>query len=284
MSFVSNDDTPAAAEAVTVVTGGASGIGAACVAQLLRGGHRVVTLDRTPSIDTSADPSLASALAGGRLLHIACDLAQEDAVCAAFKRIAQGFGRIDGLVNSAGIESRHLLGDMGVGDWDRVLDVNLRGTMLCLREAAPLLHEGGSVVNVASIAGKRMSYSGDAAYTASKGAVLAFTRHMAFELSGRRIRVNAVCPGPTLTPMIHRSLSAERIAAVAETVPLGRWVEAADVAEAIAFLLSPAAAMITGSTIDVDGGMLVSNGTPHRDYLAARQAQRSAPSHQETKP
>ena len=265
---------------VAVVTGGASGIGAATAALLARRGHQVVTLDRA----AVPDATLAGAVADGRLTHIACDLAREDAVCAAFLAIAQRFGRIGGLVNSAGIESRHLLDDMTVADWDRVLDVNLRGTMLCLREAAPLMRHGGSVVNVASIAGKRMSYSGDAAYTASKGAVLAFTRHMAFELSGQRIRVNAVCPGPTLTPMIHRSLSAERIAAVAETVPLGRWVEAADVAESIAFLLSPAAAMITGSTIDVDGGMLVSNGTPYRDYVAARQAQRPMPPQQETTP
>ena len=280
MSFVSNTDNPHDAAPVTIVTGGASGIGAATAALLAQRGHHVVTLDRT----AVPDASLAAAVADGRLTHIAADLAQEDAVCAAFAAIAQRFGRVGGLVNSAGIESRHLLEDMNARDWDRVLDVNLRGTMLCLREAAPLMHGGGSVVNVASIAGTRMSYSGDAAYTASKGAVLAFTRHMAFELSGRRIRVNAVCPGPTLTPMIHRSLSAERIAAVAETVPLGRWVEAADVAEAIAFLLSPAAAMITGSTIDVDGGMLVSNGTPHRDYVAARQAHRPTPPPQETTP
>jgi NAD(P)-dependent dehydrogenase (short-subunit alcohol dehydrogenase family) len=173
---------------------------------------------------------------------------------------------------------------MPANAWDRVIDINLRGTVLCLKKATVLMREGGAVVNVASIAGKRMSYSGDAAYTASKGAVLAFTRHMAFELSGRRIRVNAVCPGPTLTPMIHRSLSQARIDEVAESVPLGRWVTAEDVAESIGFLLSNAAAMITGSTIDVDGGMLVSNGTPHRDYVAARQAQHPAPPPLETSP
>lgn len=274
MSFVPSPTQPPGHAPLSVVTGGASGIGAATAALLAQRGHHVVILDR-------AAPGTPIE---GPVTHMACDLAQEGAVRAAFAQIAQRFGRIDGLVNSAGIESRHLLCNMPLDDWDRVLDVNLRGTMLCLREAAPLMPAGGSVVNVASIAGKRMSYSGDAAYTASKGAVLAFTRHMAFELSGARIRVNAVCPGPTLTPMIHRSLSAERIAAVAQTVPLGRWVDASDVAEAIAFLLSPNAAMITGSTIDVDGGMLVSNGTPHRDYVAARQAQGPTTPAQETTP
>lgn len=276
MSFVAHEDRAP----VTVITGGASGIGAATAALLLQRGHRVVTIDRS----SAPDASLEGARDEDRLLHITADLADEHAVCSAFASIGGVHGRVDGLVNCAGIESRHLLDDMTVGDWDRVLAVNLRATMLCLREGAHWMQQGASVVNVASIAGKRMSYSGDAAYTASKGAVLAFTRHMAFELSGRRIRVNAVCPGPTLTPMIHRSLDAARIQAVADTVPLGRWVEADDVAQSIAFLLSSAAAMITGSTIDVDGGMLVSNGTPYRDYVAARQAPPSAPPHQETTP
>lgn len=251
------------------VTGSSSGIGAATAALLVSQGHRVIALDRA-----TPDTSFAAAIADGRLQYIACDLAREEAVVQAFARAASEHGELHGLVNSAGVESRHLLADMTVDAWDRVIDINLRGTMLSAREAAPRMPAGSSIVNVASIAGKRMSYSGDAAYTASKGAVLAFTRHMAFELAGQGIRMNAVCPGPTLTPMIHRSLSAERIEAVAQTVPLGRWVSAEDVAEAIAFLLSPAAAMITGSTIDVDGGVLVSNGTSYRDYVAARQVQR----------
>jgi NAD(P)-dependent dehydrogenase (short-subunit alcohol dehydrogenase family) len=277
MSFLSSPHTPRNAPAVHVVTGGSHGIGAATVALLAAAGHRVISLDLV-------SPATGADSAGSSVLHLTCDLASEDAIRNAFDRIARDFGRVEGLVNCAGVESRHLLENMPVAAWDRVMDINLRGTMLCLQAAAPLMREGASVVNVASIAGKRMSYSGDAAYTASKGAVLAFTRHMAFELAGRRIRVNAVCPGPTLTPMIYRSLSEERIAAVAETVPLGRWVQAGDVAQTIAFLLSPAAAMITGSTIDVDGGMLVSNGTPYRDYVAARQVQHAAPPSPETSP
>ncbi len=277
MSFLSSPQTSLNAPRVHVVTGGSHGIGSATVALLSAAGHRVISLDvvAPPTDSGNGDSSV---------LHLTCDLASEEAIRAAFARMAQDLGHVDGLVNCAGVESRHLLQNMPVAAWDRVMDINLRGTMLCLQAAAPLMREGASVVNVASIAGKRMSYSGDAAYTASKGAVLAFTRHMAFELAGRRIRVNAVCPGPTLTPMIYRSLSEERMAAVAEAVPLGRWVQAEDVAQTIAFLLSSAAAMITGSTIDVDGGMLVSNGTPYRDYVAARQVQHAAPPSPETSP
>jgi NAD(P)-dependent dehydrogenase (short-subunit alcohol dehydrogenase family) len=262
---------------VYIVTGGASGIGAATAALLAARNHEVICLDVTR-------PSVGPGAAKSSVRHVVCDIASEEAVKGVFALIAKETGHLDGLVNSAGIESRHLLENMSLQAWDRVLDINLRGTMLCLREAAPFMHEGASVVNVASIAGKRMSYSGDAAYTASKSAVLAFTRHMAFEFAGRRIRVNAVCPGPTLTPMIRRNLNEERIAAVAETVPLGRWVQAEDVAESIVFLLSNAAAMITGTSIDVDGGMLVSNGTPYRDYVAARQVNTAAPPAPETSP
>jgi len=248
------------------VTGGASGIGAATAYLLTERGQRVVVLDLV-----GPSGELEPALKNGSLRYLHCDVAIEETVAAAFSAIAADMGPLDGLVNSAGIESRRLLRDMTAAAWDRVLDINLRGSMLCLREAASIMAPGASVVNVASIAGKRMSYSGDAAYTASKGAVLAFTRHMAFELAEKNVRVNAVCPGPTLTPMIHRSLSADRIDAVAKTVPLGRWVQPRDIAEAIAFLLSPAAIMITGTALDVDGGMLVSNGTPYRDHVAARQ-------------
>lgn len=277
MSFLSSPPISPEAPGVHVVTGGSHGIGAATVALLAAAGHRVVSLDVVA-------PSSGAGRGEASVSHLHCDLASEDAVRDSFARIAQEQGHVNGLVNCAGVESRHLLENMPVAAWDRVMDINLRGTMLCLQAAAPLMREGAAVVNVASIAGKRMSYSGDAAYTASKGAVLAFTRHMAFELAGRRIRVNAVCPGPTLTPMIFRSLDQARMAAVAETVPLGRWVQADDVAQAIAFLLSPAAAMITGSTIDVDGGMLVSNGTPYRDYVAARPVQHAAPPSPETSP
>ena len=254
-----SDSRVAAVRKVFAVTGGASGIGEATAQLLTERGHAVVVLDRDAAGDGPGSCRL--------------DVSDRGAVQVAFDFIAAQFGRLDGLVNSAGIESRTLLRNTSEEGWDRVLDVNLKGTMLCTQAAAALMRSGGgggAIVNVASIAGKRISYSGDAAYTASKGAVLAFTRHAAFELGIDRIRVNAVCPGPTLTPMISRNLSPERIAAVETSVPLGRWVRPLDVAHAIEFLLGDGAAMCTGTSIDVDGGVLVSNGSRYEDYFAAR--------------
>ena len=254
-----HDPSTAAVRKVFAVTGGASGIGEATATLLAGHGHAVVVLDRDAP--------------GGHPASHRVDVSDGAAVRAAFDFIAAEFGRLDGLVNSAGIESRTLLRNVSEEGWDRVLDVNLKGTMLCTQAAAALMRSGGrggAIVNVASIAGKRISYSGDAAYTASKAAVLGFTRHAAFELGIDRIRVNAVCPGPTLTPMISRNLSPQRIAAVETTVPLGRWVQPLDVAHAIEFLLGDGAAMCTGTSIDVDGGVLVSNGSRYDDYFATR--------------
>lgn len=255
---------PGQAQRVVAVTGGANGIGAACCRLFAARGDRVFVLDR----DAEAAEALAEDLAGD---FRAIDVADRASVTKVFESIATAAGRLDVLVNSAGVEGRTLLKNLSESDWDRVLDINLKGTMLCTQAAARHMKPtGGSVVNVASIAGKRISYSGDVAYTASKGGVLAFTRHAAFELAVDRIRVNAVCPGPTLTPMILRNLSQVRMDAVVQTVPLGRWVQPEDVAEAVAFLASPAAAMCTGTSLDVDGGVLVSNGSRYEDYFAAR--------------
>ena len=266
-SAATSSQQNAAEPRAVVVTGAASGIGEACSRLFAARGDTVFLLDR----DVEAGGQLASRLGPG-CAFLEVDVANPASVAAAFYRVSAEAGRLQVLINSAGVESTALLSRLPEEEWDRVLDVNLKGTMLCTQAAVALLRAagGGSVVNVASIAGKRISYSGGVAYTASKGGVLGFTRHAAFELAADRIRVNAVCPGPTLTPMIRRNLEQARIDAVVASIPLGRWVMPEEVAEVAAFLAGPAAAMCTGTSIDVDGGVLVSNGSRYQDYFAAR--------------
>jgi len=138
------------------------------------------------------------------------------------------------------------------------------------RSSSRCARGGGGVVNVASIAGKRMSYHGGPDYTAAKSGLLGLTRHTAFELAAYNIRVNAVCPGPVLTPMVEETTTAEERAGTAKMIPLGRWIEPADVAAAVLFLAGPGAAMCTGTTLDVDGGVMVSNRTPYEIYAQRR--------------
>ncbi|MBL8664647.1 MAG: SDR family oxidoreductase [Candidatus Odyssella sp.] len=249
-----------------IVTGAAGGIGAAAARALAAAGARVVLLDR----DAERVAAAAAAIAGARAYP--ADIADKAAVERVFAAAARDLGGIDILVNNAGIESVWTIERMPEADWDRVLDVNLKGAMLCTQAAVPSMKArgGGAIVNVASVAGKRISFSGGASYTASKAGLLGFTRHAAFELGLYRIRVNAVCPGPTLTPMIERNLDAAQRKSVEAIVPLGRWVLPEDVAAAIVFLAGDGAAMCTGTSIDVDGGVLVSNGSPYREYFARR--------------
>lgn len=251
---------------VAVVTGAASGIGAACASAFAAAGARVALFDR----DADGVSAMAATLA--RSLACVVDVADKDTVKAGFEQVLAAFGGLDVLVNNAGVESTRTIEAMPEEDWDRVLEVNLKGAMLCTQAAVPAMRArgGGAIVNIASIAGKRISYHGGASYTASKGGLLALTRHAAFELGIDRIRVNAVCPGPTLTPMIRRHNDEESIRQTVKIVPLGRWVKPEDIAQAVLFLASDAAAMCTGTSLDVDGGVLVSNGSSYEEYFARR--------------
>jgi NAD(P)-dependent dehydrogenase (short-subunit alcohol dehydrogenase family) len=251
---------------VAIVTGAASGIGEACAQAFARAGARVAMFDR----DAAALSAAAAAIDGA--LAVIVDVADRKSVEAGVRATCDAFSGVDVLVNSAGIESTYTIERMPQQEWDRVIEVNLRGVMLCTQAVVePMsMRGGGAVVNIASIAGKRISYHGGAAYTASKSGVLGFTRHAAFELGIRRIRVNAICPGPTLTPMIRRNATEAEIARTVKTIPLGRWVQPSEIASAALFFASDAAAMCTGTSIDVDGGVLVSNGSSYEDYFARR--------------
>jgi NAD(P)-dependent dehydrogenase (short-subunit alcohol dehydrogenase family) len=236
---------------VAVVTGGASGIGLATAEALQQAGATVVRLDLSaPENQDGALPAL-----------IAVDVANPDGVRHVLEDVVRSHGRLDSLVNSAGMAIRKPAVDLPLEDWERVMAVNMTGSFLCAREAARLMITGGwrgSIVNVASIMG--LSGGGlypNISYQTSKGAVVNMTRALAVEWAPHGIRVNAVAPTYVRTPFIAPLLAQpELVRKIEDMTPLRRLAEPEDVAGAILFLASPAAAMITGHTLPVDGGFL----------------------------
>ncbi len=235
-----------------VVTGGATGIGQATVQRFAAAGERVVALGR--------DRRALDALSGAAETHT-CDVTDEAAVAAVFAEI----GDVDVLVNNAGMGESASLKATTLESWRRHMDVNATGPFLCMRAVIPGMRERGTgaVVTVASTAG-RAGVPYTAAYSASKHAVIGLTRAVASEVAGTGVRVNAVCPTFVRTDMTERSIAniVERTgrtperaeAALAAAAPLGRLLEPGEVADAIVFLASPAAAAINGQAIVIDGG------------------------------
>jgi NAD(P)-dependent dehydrogenase (short-subunit alcohol dehydrogenase family) len=251
---------------IALVTGGGNGIGAASARALAQAGARVAVIDR----DGDAAARVAAEIGDGAMSH-ALDVSDGEA----FKRLASDVaaqaGGIDILVNSAGTITRQTIAAMPAADWDRIIAVNLRGPFNGTQAVIPHMKNrgGGTIVNVASVAGRRISFGGGANYTASKAGLLGLTRHAAYELAPDKIRVNAVCPGPTATAFGGGQLpSAERKAERAKKIPLGRMVEADDIADAVLFLASDLSRMCTGIALDVDGGVLISNDIPYEEYFA----------------
>ncbi|QAY63480.1 SDR family oxidoreductase [Xylanimonas allomyrinae] len=234
---------------VAVVTGGASGIGAAVATTLQRRGARVAVLDRDP----------AGAPAG--TLAVRADVSDDASVRDAVATVVRELGRLDILVNNAGVGAQGTVADNPDDEWRRVLDVNVLGAVRVSRAALPHLRRSPSaaIVNTGSIAATA-GLPQRALYSASKGAVLALTRAMAADHLPEGVRVNCVNPGTADTPWIGRLLAhaddpaAER-AALEARQPHGRLVDPQEVADAVAYLASPAAGSTTGTALAVDGGM-----------------------------
>jgi NAD(P)-dependent dehydrogenase (short-subunit alcohol dehydrogenase family) len=233
---------------VAVVTGGASGIGAAIAARLAEGGASIAVLD------LNAD-------ATGEHFGMHADIGDDASVREAIEAVAERFGRIDILVNNAGIGAQGTVADNADDEWARVLNVNVIGTARVTRAALPWLRRSPSaaIVNTSSIAATA-GLPQRALYSASKGAVLALTRAMAADHLPEGIRVNCVSPGTADTPWVARLLDsaadpeAER-AALNARQPHGRLVAAEEVADAVAYLASPRSGSTTGVSLAVDGGM-----------------------------
>ena len=230
---------------ITVITGGSRGIGAAAVELFAAKGHRVYFLyekeheaARGVAEKTGATP-------------ICCDVADEEAVKAAFSQI----GDVDILVNNAGICYYGLMSQMPESQWDRLFDVNVKGIYNCVNAAMPFLLQKhrGCVINVSSMWG-RVGASCEAAYSATKGAVIALTKALAKELGPSGIRVNAVAPGVILTDMC-ANVRAEILEEMAQDAPVGRNGTPMDVAKAMEYLAN--AEFVTGHILNVDGGYVI---------------------------
>ncbi len=242
-----------ATQRIALVTGGSRGIGAAIVRRLARDGHAV-------AINYASSAAEAEALAddiraaGGRALAVRADVSRADEVRAMFDQVEAGLGRIDVLVNSAGILKMVPLAETSDELYEQTFGINTRGTFNTLREAATRLADGGSIVNVSSttIALNLPNYS---VYIASKAAVESLTQVFAKELRGRRITVNAVAPGPVATELFLNGKSPELIEHYAKMPPLERLGQPEDIANVVSFLAGPQAGWVNGQILRANGGV-----------------------------
>ena len=237
---------------VAVVTGGARGIGLAIGQWFLAHGHRVALIDIDADTLARTDTALADP---ERVLALHCDVSQPEQVRAAVDAVADRFGRIDVLVNNAGVAVFKPILQTTFEEWRHVLSTNLDGAFLCTQAVAPVMLRtgGGSVVNIASISGLRASTL-RVAYGTSKGALIHLTKQQAIELGNAGIRVNAIAPGPVETEMAKQVHSTSIIADYFDAIPLNRYGSPTEIAEAVGFLCSPAASYINGQVLAVDGG------------------------------
>jgi meso-butanediol dehydrogenase/(S,S)-butanediol dehydrogenase/diacetyl reductase len=251
---------------VAIVTGAGQGIGKAAALALAAAGADVVVTDiNDASLKETAD---AIAATGRRVLAIKADVGNTQDIDRMVSEAVASFGKIDVLVNNAGVTRRAHIMDLTEADWDRIFRVNAKGVFFCLQRVAREMipRRSGCIINIASIAGKGFSGTSNAIYAASKGAVISLTKTAAQQLGGHNINVNAVCPG-----IVRTALYAEMIRVIAEkertsveeierrgvaTVPLRRANEPEDIAAMIVFLASPGARNISGQAFNVDGGLV----------------------------
>jgi len=254
---------------VAIVTGAGAGIGAGIAAMLAEAGAAVTVAD----IDGERAASTAKAIEkrGGRAIMVTADVSDAHEIDALVRQTVTDLGGIDILVNNAGIATTELVEDLDEEKWRGVLDVNLTGPFLCCKAVLPHMRRKrwGRIVNVASVAAKRISFTGAAGHMASKAGLLGFTRHLAYEVAPHGINVNAICPGPTMTPMYERNADEQTRRERIALVPKGRWLTPEDHGRVTVFLCSEAADALCGLAIDVDGGSLL-GWMPWDRYMAKR--------------
>lgn len=250
---------------IALVTGAAQGLGFSIAETLARRGASVIIGDRQEEKGISAAKDLERQ--GLKAAYLFLNIADSAVVDRSFQSIADNFGRLDVLVNNAGVgQTVTPISQLSDQEWQRVIGITLTGTFFCSRAAARMMErqESGAIVNIASINGQNPAAL-VAAYNVAKAGVINLTRCLALELAAYGVRVNAVCPGPVYTEF-NQTVMAQRcqslnlteeqmIERIRGAIPLGRWGEANDIANAVAFLCSPQADWITGETLRVSGGL-----------------------------
>lgn len=242
---------------VALVTGSGRGIGKAIALALAERGADIVINDL--DMDNAAHTVEEIKALGRRAIAIKADVSSEVEVEEMVKECMNQFGRIDILVNNAGLISTKLLQETTVQDWDRIMNINLKGVFLCTKAVYPYMmdQKSGKIINIASVAGKRGGgLFGKSAYSASKGGVISFTKAVAREAGEFGINVNAVTPGFTDTEMV-TGMSQDQRESVVNSIPMRRAGKPEDIAKAVCFLASSDSDYISGEIMDVDGGIMM---------------------------
>ena len=245
---------------VAFVTGGASGIGRATALAFADAGASVVVADVVEA--DNAETARMIEARGGRALAVRCDVTRAEDIVAALDSAVAAFGRLDFAFNNAGVEPRGLapVAEMDVEEWDRILNIDLRGVFLCMKYEIPrmLAHGGGAIVNTSSGAGV-IGIKGSPAYTAAKHGVIGLTRAAALDYAAQNVRINAICPGYIDTPMIARYTggTGEGRSRVIAEEPIGRMGRPEEIAATVVYMCSDAAGFMVGHALVVDGGQTI---------------------------
>lgn len=256
---------------VALVTGAGRGIGQAIALRLAKEGASLIVND--VDVESAGKTVAKIEKLGGQAFAYQADVSNWEDVQSMVDEGVRRFGSIYILVNNAGIGGAScLVKDTPHQMWNRTLGVNLTGIFNCCQAVVPQLVKNGrgKIVNIASLAARRISKLGGADYTAAKYGVIGFNRHLAFEMAAHGVNVNVVCPGATLTPLVESNTTEAFRSEISDQVPLGRWIRPEEIAEAVLFLVSKSAAMITGVVLDVDGGQLLGVASDYREDLKRR--------------
>jgi len=244
---------PPFAGKVALVTGGSRGIGAAIVRRLANDGA-TVAFTYSSSPDKANDVVAAVEAAGGKALAILADSADAQAVQHAVEHTVHNLGGLDILVSNAGILLRGTVDDFTLEDFDRMLAINVRGPFVAIKAASKHLRQGGRIVTIGSVVAERSGFPGASVYSTTKSALVGMVRGLAIDFASRGITVNNVQPGPTASDM--NPADGPHVDMIKALLPLGRLGSGEEIADMVAYLASPGAAFVTGSSLTIDGGYL----------------------------